>query len=212
MRAMTRRSQSQDPCAMAGLGVAAHHGLARHRAFGSHRIADLVHLPGERLGAGEAEHVIDAVMLAPAHRLRAGVMAVAAEGDVGLWPAPTDAANETAQMRVHLDAAWRLAGAQDDGDRSAAFGVVDVDRQKAMFVIVGVEQLELLMTVHHVYRVVDVERDRARCARVAVHPDVDERIGQPDRLAKTRCILHGAIGLAVSTDPGPCPAAGRRRA
>ena len=62
-------------------------------------------------------------------------------------------------MGAHLDAARRLAGTQDDGDRSAALGVVDVDRQEAAFVVVGVEERELLISVHHVDRVVDVERD-----------------------------------------------------
>jgi hypothetical protein len=62
-------------------------------------------------------------------------------------------------MGAHLDAVRRLAGTQDNGDRSAALGVVDVDRQEAAFVVVGVEKRKLLISVHHVDRVVDVERD-----------------------------------------------------
>jgi hypothetical protein len=62
-------------------------------------------------------------------------------------------------MRTHFDARGRLAGPQDDSDRAALFGVIDMDRQKAALVVVGVEQRKLLMAVRHVAGVVDVERD-----------------------------------------------------
>ena len=97
-------------------------------------------------------------------------MAVAAEGDTRIGPAPANVPNQAAQVCPHLDAARRLAGAQDDRNRPAVLGVVDVDRQEAVFVIMSVEQRELLTAMHHVDRVVDVERDCARRSRVAVHP------------------------------------------
>jgi hypothetical protein len=40
-----------------------------------------------------------------------------------------------------------LPGAQDDRDGTALLGVVDMDRQKAALVIMGVEQRKLLMAV-----------------------------------------------------------------
>ena len=75
-----------------------------------------------------------------------------------------DAAHEAAQMSAHLDAGRRLAGPQDDRDGAASFGVVDMDRQKAAFVIMGVEQRQLLMAVRDIAGVVDIERDRGRLA------------------------------------------------
>jgi hypothetical protein len=93
-------------------------------------------------------------------------------------------------MRTNLNAARRLTGAQDNRNRPAAPGVVDVDRQKAVLVVMGVEQRKLLTAMDHVDGVVDVERHRARRPFVAVHPQVDQRVAQSDRLAQTRCILQ----------------------
>jgi hypothetical protein len=118
-----------------GLGIAAHHGLIVDRAFGSNGVGGLVDLSCERLGAGQAKDVVDAVLLTPGRRLGAGVMAVAAEGDVRFGPAPANVPDQAAQMRTNLNAARRLAGAQDNRNRPAALGVVDGDRQKAVLVI-----------------------------------------------------------------------------
>jgi hypothetical protein len=57
----------------------------------------------------------------------------------------TGMAPESAQMRAHLDARRRLAGAQHDRDGTRALGVVDMDWQKAALVVMGVEERELLM-------------------------------------------------------------------
>src|SRR6266699_2540026 len=64
--------------------------------------------------AGKAEDVADALALAPRHRLRPGVMAVAAHHDVDRRPAGTDMADDMAQHQGYLGAVRRLAGAQDD--------------------------------------------------------------------------------------------------
>src|SRR5271167_4230969 len=92
------------------------------------------------------------------HDLRAAVMAVAANGDPGLWPVPADATDETTQVTAHLDARGRLAGAQQHGDRPARRRVVDMDRQETALVVMGVEQRELLMAVDDIHRIVDIER------------------------------------------------------
>ena len=76
-------------------------------------------------------------------------------------------------MGTHLDAARRLAGPQHDRHGPALLRVVDVDRQEAAFVIMSVEQRELLVAVDDIAGIVDVERDRCRLARVAIHPCVD---------------------------------------
>src|SRR3546814_19264484 len=77
-----------------------------------------------------------------------------------------------AQHEGDLRAVRRLAGAQDDGDRLARRGLVDVDRLEAAAVVVGVEQRELLRTVDAVLGVVppvplrrpEARLNRARCA------------------------------------------------
>ncbi len=63
-------------------------------------------------------------------------------------------------MGAHLDTRRGLAGAQHDRDGTRALGVVDMDRQEAALVIMGVEERELLMPVHDIAGVVDIENDR----------------------------------------------------
>ena len=83
-----------------------------------------------------------------------------------------------AQMRPHLHARGRLARPQHDGNRTAGGAVVDMDRQKAALVIMGVEQRQLLMPMHHVTGVVDVQHHAVRRGGVAFHPLIDQSIGQ----------------------------------
>src|SRR4051794_15300099 len=79
-------------------------------------------------------------------------------------------------MSADLDATRRLAGSQHHRYRPASFGVVDMDRQEAAFVIMGVEQRQLLMTVHDVAGVVDIENDRRGLALVRRNPLIDQGI------------------------------------
>ncbi len=101
-----------------------------------------------------------------------------------------DTADEPAQMGAHLDAGGRLAGPQHDRDGTAALGVVDMDRQKAALVVMGVEQRELLMAVHDIAGVVDIENDGRGLAFVGRHPLIDERAGQADRILQRRRVLQ----------------------
>ena len=61
MRAATRRCVPQDLAAMRGLGEAADRVLVLDGALDADRIGDVLDLGGQRLGAGEAEDVVDAV-------------------------------------------------------------------------------------------------------------------------------------------------------
>jgi hypothetical protein len=64
----------------------------------------------------------------------------------------------------------------------------------------SVEQRELLMAVDHVAGTIDVERDERRLARVAIHPCVDQSIGQSNHVAQARSILQGATASVGNTD------------
>jgi hypothetical protein len=105
--------------------------------------------------AGQPKDVADALALAPCHRFGPAVMAVAAHDDLDRRPAGADAADNMAQHQRHLGPVRCLAGTQDDGDGFAGRRLVDVDRQKAAAVIVGVPQCQLLAAVHAVLGVVD---------------------------------------------------------
>ena len=139
-RAMTRRSAVPGLGGVGELAVAADlRGPAldppQRRLLGEVRDA-----PEQHRVAGQAEDVADAVALAPAHGLGPAVVAVAAHQDVDRRPAGADAADHVAQHQRHLGAVRRLAGAQDDRHRLAGGRLVDVDRQEAAAVVVGVEQ------------------------------------------------------------------------
>ena len=69
---------------------------------------------------------------------------------------------------------------QDHGHRAPRRGVVDMDRQEAALVVVSIEQRQLLMTVHDIDRVADVERHARGRRPVALQPDIDQHIGKPD--------------------------------
>ncbi len=78
------------------------------------------------------------------------------------------------------------SGAQDDGDRLAGGGFVDVDRWEAVPAMVGVEAREPLAPVHRILGVVDGEHDPARmwCTGSGEHVSVRQQVSRsalPDR-------------------------------
>ncbi len=77
--------------------------------------------------------------------------------------------------RAHLAARRGAPLAQDHGDRLAGGRLVDVHRQEAALVVVGIEQGELLVTVDGIEGVVDVERDRRRRLSEAGAEQLDHR-------------------------------------
>jgi hypothetical protein len=88
----------------------------------------------------------------------------------------------------------RLARAQENRHRLAAVYVIDVDRQEAAGVVVGVEQRQLLVAVHWVAGIVDVERDGRGRGGEAAAEDIDQRRRHPRRLKPRRCVLQPAHG------------------
>src|SRR5664280_2453884 len=100
-------------CLVVRLGIAAQNSQVLDGASGADVVGDLVDFFGERLGAGQTEDVVDAVVLAPRHRLRPGIVPVATERNSRLVPSRPAMPYQAAQMGTHLDAARRLAGPQD---------------------------------------------------------------------------------------------------
>jgi len=132
--------------------------------------------PGQQhLVAAEAEDVADPVALQPGHRLGSAVVAVAANQDVHGRPMAADRAHDMAQHESYLGPVRGLALPQDDGHRLAAAGLVDVDRQKAAAVVVGMEQGQLLTAVNPILGIVDVEHDPARHLVKAITEEPDHR-------------------------------------
>ena len=93
-------------------------------------------------------------------------MAVATDRQPRVGPMGADAAHQASQMAADFHTRRRLAGAQQHRHRARGGGVVDVDRQEAAFIVMSVEQRELLMAVHDIDGVIDVQRDRDAAAAV----------------------------------------------
>ena len=85
-------------------------------------------------------------------------MTVAAQHYLRLRPVGADGAQQAAQEGAYFLAARPLGGAKQGRDE-AAFAVEHDDRLKTVFVIVSIEQPQLLAAMHRVERVVDIERD-----------------------------------------------------
>ena len=113
-----------------------------------------------------------------------------------------DAPDQATQVTADLDAGGRLARPQDHGHRPTGRGVVDVDRQKAALVVMGIEQRQLLVTVNHVESIVDVEDDRLGRRRIAGTVVVDHYLAELDEVAQARRVLkarHGRLAHQVRT-------------
>src|SRR4051812_8514648 len=123
----------------------------------------------KNLVGSEAKNVVNARgFLTPFHRLVAAVMAVATYQDFYVGPMLADTFDDMLENRANLFARRRLARAQDHRHRLAACRFVDVDRQKAAFIVMSVEQRKLLMAMHRVAGIIYNKRDRGRWAPVAL--------------------------------------------
>jgi len=101
-------------------------------------------------------------------------MAVGAQHDLYARPVATDGGDQTAQPAHDLFARRPAGRAQQGGDHAA--GVIEHhDRLEAIFVVMRIEQTQLLTAMDGVEGVVDVERDAARHLAEAVAIMIDHR-------------------------------------
>ena len=121
---------------------------------------------------------------------------------------PADTAGQVLEHGADLGARRRFARTQENRHRLTALDMVDMHRQEAPRVVVGVEQRELLMAVNPVAGVVDVERDRRRRGGEAAAEDVDQGGRHARHLDAGRRVLKPAHGR-LRTQVAP---AHRRRA
>ena len=147
--------------AIAGLGVAAHAPApGSRRAAPGHRRRSISTRRLSTALPGRPKNVVEGIGFAPRHHFGTAVMTIAADGQARVRPMTADAAHQAAQMAADFVSGRCLAGPQQHRHRARGGSVVDMDRQEAPFIVVSVEQRELLMAVHDVDGVVDVQRDR----------------------------------------------------
>ena len=143
-------------------------------------------------GWRDAEDVIEAIGATPIENLGTAIVAVGPQQDLGVRPVSADRAQQAPQEGLDLLAARPLGGTKHGGDE-AAFAVEHDDRLKSVFVVVGVEQPQLLTTVDRIERVVDVQRDPFGYRGEGLAIQIDHRPAHPQQGANVRHIFQPRI-------------------
>jgi len=137
-------------------------------------------------GRRDPEDVVDAGGAAPIENLGAAIMTVGAQQDFGSRPVGPDTPEQAAQKRSDLPTA-RAFGRTQHGGHEATLAVEDDDGLEAVFVVMGVEEAQLLPAVNGIEGVVDIEHDplrhlfEGRAIQIdhgSPHPQQGPRIGQ----------------------------------
>ena len=120
-------------------------------------------------------------------------MAVGADQDLHPRPVGPDLAHQPAQERADLVSTGPLGGPQHGG-HGPALAVEDHDGLEAVFVVVGVEQPQLLPAVDGVEGVVHVQYDPARHPAEAAAAEPDHGPGHAQQGTHTRLVLEARDG------------------
>ena len=107
-----------------------------------------------------------ALILQQVDDLGRAVMAVATHRDLDPGPMAPDAVDDVAQDPRRLVTRWPLARTQQRQHRLGGRRVEDVDGLKAVLVVMGVEQCQLLAAVDGIRGIVNVEHDALGCCQL----------------------------------------------
>jgi hypothetical protein len=72
----------------------------------------------------------------------------------------------------------------------AGIGVINMDRQKASLAVMSVEQRQLLMALHRVGGVIDVQHDGPRWLRLTPAPQIHHCVREADQRPKIQRVLQ----------------------
>ena len=149
-------------------------------------------------GNGQAEDVVDGMGFAPGRDLGPCIMSVTTQGDPGVRPVQADTADQAADVAPDLFAGRRAGRAQDEGDRSAACGFMDMDGREAALAMKPVPEAELLLAMDSIERVVDVQHDGVRWSVMAGAVDIDQLPAHPDQGPDARRVLPSVARQAIA--------------
>jgi len=134
----------------------------------------------------QAEHVTQPEPVAQVQNLGRAIMAVGAQQNLGPGPMTADLPDQTPDMGGGL-LAGRAAHRAQHCPNKTSLAIKDHDRLKAVFIVIGVEQAQLLVAVDGIEGVVDVEYDLSGRAgkgsaikphHLMSHPDQGPGVGQ----------------------------------
>ena len=118
-------------------------------------------MPAQCRGRRDAQDVIETVGPTPVENFGTAIMAVGAQQDFRVRPIGPDRPQQAAQEGADLLAARPFGGAKHSCDEAAVAVEYD-DRLKTIFVVMRIEEPQLLAAMNRIERVVDVERDPFR--------------------------------------------------
>jgi hypothetical protein len=129
--------------------------------------------------AGQAEHEVHAVRLAPRHQRVAAEAGIAAQQGWaqvtpnGPRPAATDMRHDAGDLLHRPGRAIDVRAAQPGGQQMTA--AEDVERQVAVAIVVAVEEAAFLVAMQRVVGGIEIEDDLFRRLLVGVEEEVDEQ-------------------------------------
>ena len=127
--------------------------------------------------SGLTQCIIDVVVLTPVVNLGSTEMTIPTKEDIHLWPSGPDVGNQTLQDGYDLFSVGPLSRSKDGRDQFAALPFVDVKGEKTVFVVVAIEQGQLLVAMSGIVGVIGIENDHIRRMVVGVNERVDEGSG-----------------------------------
>ena len=145
-------------------------------------------MTAQRRGRGDAEDEVEAVRPAEVDDLGAAIMAVGANENVRGRPVGPDRPEHTPKELAYFHAAGTLGRAQHCGHEPSV-AVEHDDRLEAVFVVMGVEQTQLLAAMHGVEGIVEVKHDPLGNSGVGRAIKIDQGFSHAQKRAQIGPIL-----------------------
>ena len=145
--------------------------------------------------ARQAEHIIDAVRLAPPHPRIIGEAAVATQNDAHPSPLPADLGDDACHLLDRAIAAGDV-GAPLPGQQQVP-AAEHVERQVAELIIIAMEEAAFLPAVQRDVGVVEVEHDLARRTVMRLQEKLDQQFINPRPVAIDLVILRSVAPRRV---------------
>ena len=152
--------------------------------------------PGnEPLVAGEPEHVLHAVALAPGHQVVAAEAAVGADDDGGLRPAFADVADNPGDLVRRTVGGIVRRGSELGREQVPA--TKDVQRQIAVAVVVAVKMPAFLFAVERIVGRIQVDDDVRQRLAMSLQEQIDEQAfdGWPVMIELVVAVLADLAGV-----------------
>ena len=125
---------------------------------GFHAGFEVLDVPAQCRGRRDAENVFEPLGTTEVENLGTAIMAVATQHYLRFRPVGADGAQQPVQEALDLLAARPFGGAEHGGDE-ATFVIEHDDRLEPVFIIVRIEEAQLLAAMNRVERVVDIQND-----------------------------------------------------